>query len=296
MNNGRAYSYSSTIKSAFSDELINTYLIRPVAGILVRAVYPTRISPNQITLASVVAGIVAAFLYAQGTATMNLLAGLCVTVKDTLDSADGQLARAKLQFSRAGRFLDSIGDFLVNAIVLGGISYALFLAEGSPFMVVLGVLAFAGTTLRVSYHVFYQTSYLHLHDKYDVNRITEEIREGDMHEEKTILVMQRVFQFLYGWQDALMVRLDAWCRRGRVGDNAHWYGDAVALRLSGLIGLGTELFVLMLFSVANSLEAYLYVNAVAMNGVWLATVVYRRSVLVRKISATVRSAGWKDSQ
>jgi phosphatidylglycerophosphate synthase len=32
------------------------------------------------------------------------VAGLCMTLKDLLDSADGQLARAKQMYSRFGRF------------------------------------------------------------------------------------------------------------------------------------------------------------------------------------------------
>jgi len=276
------YSYGSTVKSNASDELINTFLLRPVAGLLVRVLYPTQVTPNQVTIASTIAGILAAALYLRGTASWTAAAGLLITLKDLLDSADGQLARAKQMYSRRGRFLDSLGDFLVNVLVFAAIGFTLFRTGGDPAWFILGALGFLGITLRVSYHVFYQTSFLHRQRTYAVNRTTEEIREEDLSGDRTDLTLQRIFLLLYGWQDACVVRLDGWCRAGipktELNDQ-RWYSDATGLRLSGFLGIGTELFLLMLFSVADRLEWYLFVNVVGLNSVWAACIVYRRFFL-----------------
>ncbi len=283
----KRYSYAASVKSITSDELINTYLIRPLAGIFVRLFFYTPITPNQVTIASTLVGFLAAYFYLDGTHALNIIAGLSITLKDILDSADGQLARAKQLYSRIGRFLDSIGDFFVNLFVFAAISTALFRFTESIFTIILGLLGFLGITLRVSYHVFYQTSYLHLQDAYQVNRVTEEIREEDLQQDQLTLWLQSVFQFLYSLQDRSMVRIDAWCRGGVVkserNDDA-WYGDRVGLGISGLLGLGTELFLLMVFSVMNQLESYLYFSLFVMNSVWLASVLYRKGVLARKLT------------
>lgn len=282
------YTYSSSIKSTTSDELINTYFIRPIAGQIVRLLYHTRITPNQVTIASTLAGFVAAAHYLQGTAEHNLVAGLFITLKDILDSADGQLARAKNQYSRRGRFLDSIGDLFVNAFVCGAITLALSHVYHSLWTIILGTLAFLGLTLRVSYHVFYQTSFLHLQDRYNVNRLTEEIRDDDLRQDRVTLVLQQLFQLLYGWQDSLMKTIDAWSRDGLSPSQLHdvlWYGDKVGLRISGLMGLGTELFLLTLCSVTNTMEGYLYLNVGVMNGVWLIGVLYRKKLTGRILTA-----------
>lgn len=282
------YTYSSSIKSNASDELINTYFIRPLAGIIVRVFYYTRITPNQVTLFSTLAGFVAASFYLNGTAASNLAAGLLITLKDILDSADGQLARAKNQFSRRGRFLDSIGDLLVNGFVFAAISIALSQSSFSLAIFLLGAVSFLSLTLRVSYHVFYQTSFLHRQSSYTINRVTEEIREEDLRQDRATLILQQLFQLLYGWQDVLMKQIDMWCRGG-LEHSSHnddcWYGDKAGLRISGLMGLGTELFLLTLSSVFNTLEEYLYFNVVLMNGVWLASVVYRRRLSKRMLKS-----------
>src|SRR5512147_787705 len=115
MTGSGSYTYQASVKSDVSDELVNTYLLRPLAGGLVRILYHTPITPNQVTIAAIVTGFFGAWLYLFGTPGMTVLAGFAVTAKDLLDSADGQLARAKQLYGRAGRFIDSIGDIAVNA-------------------------------------------------------------------------------------------------------------------------------------------------------------------------------------
>ena len=288
------YSYDETIKARESDELINTYLLRPLAGLIVRILRSTRVTPNQVTLASVCVGLIAAMLYLPGSPLWTAIAGLTVTMKDLLDSADGQLARAKKQYSRIGRFLDSIGDILVNLAIFTAIGYTLVKSSGNPLFALLSALAFAGISLRVSYHVFYQTSFLHIRNSYTTNRTSEEILPADLEGDRRALLLQRIFLLLYGWQDAFVQNLDR--RAGRTllsneTDVRRWYSDPTALLLSGLIGIGTELFLLMMFSVADALELYLLWNCLAMNAVWGGCIAYRRWILLGKIRGTGQKRG-----
>ena len=61
------YSYRNSIKSDKSDELINTYALRPIAGLIVWLLFDTPVTPNQVTLASIISGLAAALFYYQGT-------------------------------------------------------------------------------------------------------------------------------------------------------------------------------------------------------------------------------------
>jgi hypothetical protein len=153
-------------------------------------------------------------------------------------------------------------------------------------MIVLALLGLVGITLRVSYHVFYQTSFLHLEEKYQTNRVTEEITKEDLTGDPLALALQRFFQVIYGWQDRLMIRIDEWCKRGRLDRkfSIRWYSDPVGLRLSGLIGIGTELFILMVCSLLNELQTYLILNVLLMNSILLISILYRRWYLSPTIS------------
>ena len=281
------YDYQTSIKSTLSDEWVGTYVNRPIAGLIVRGVYGTRVTPNHLTIASVVCGLAAAPLYLRGEPLAIACGGLCIFAKDILDSADGQLARARSQFSRMGRFLDSIGDFLVNLLVFFAIGWMLFRSSSDWRFLVLAFLSVLGTSLRVSYHVFYQTSYLHMQGSYLTNRVTEETTPEDVAKGGTELVLQKIFQTVYGWQDRLILRIDRWCRRdvedGRLLER--WYCDGTGLRLTGLTGLGTELMLLTVCSLANILEPYFYLNLFLMNFLSASSVFYRRSLLSRRLEA-----------
>lgn len=280
MNTG--YSYQSSIKSRASDELVNTYLLRPLAGFLVRVLFYTPVTPNQVTLASIVFGVAGAIFLSNETAAATAVGGLLVTAKDILDAADGQLARAKRMFSRSGRFLDSIGDILVNAAVFAGIAVGLSV-RGNAWWIVPGcLLSFLGISLRVSYHVFYQTAFLHQINSYEGNRLTEEFTDEDRQSDSVTRTLQGVFLLLYGWQDRLMSRIDGWSSGGIREDSPEgraWYGDLTGVRLSGFLGLGTELFLLMLCALADRMGFYLLVNLVGMNMMWCICIGYRRWVL-----------------
>jgi hypothetical protein len=287
----RMYSYRNSIKSDKSDELINTYLLRPIAGVIVWALYYTPITPNQVTIVSILSGIVAALFYLKGTASAFVVAGLLIILKDILDSADGQLARAKQQQSRVGRFLDSIGDFVVNAAVFGSIGWTLYKMNDNWLTLILALLGLVGISLRISYHVFYQVQFLHLQKQYENNRITEELQEEDLKKSAFEITLQQIFQIIYGWQDRLMARIDGWStrkpfQRSLTTEQSElsegykaWYSDTLALRISGFLGFGTEFFLLMLCSVFNQLELYLYLNLFLMNGILIICIIYRRFVL-----------------
>jgi hypothetical protein len=285
--------YKKSIKSAISDEPVNTYLVRPLAWIFVRLIYRTPITPNQVTVLAILIGLGAAVLYRLSPNGSTALAGLCLFLKDVVDSADGQLARVKELSSRAGRFLDSIGDFVVNLAVFAAITMALYDSNSDVTVLFLGALAFAGTTLRISYHVFYHTSFLHLQNTYSTNRLTEEIREEDLSLDRLTMRLQQVFQMVYGWQDRWMAQLDGWCRRGNAPSamqSERWYGDLVGLRMTGIMGLGTELFLLTVLSLIGRLDLYLWINVTGLNGLWFFSVVYRRWVLAPSAGLGGRAA------
>ena len=282
--------FKDSLKSeaSYSDEIINIYLLRPVAAFIVWFLFPTRVTPNQVTIAAIVAGFAAAWAYLGITPGWFVIAGVLVTLKDILDDADGQLARAKQLYSRRGRFLDSIGDVAVNCALFCAITIAVLQSNHTMSIIVLGVLSFLGITLRVSYHVFYQASFLHLEKSYSLNRIIEEVTDADRMGDPVALRLQQIFNVIYTWQDKFISRIDKGCRGREFDENErrNWYGDKAGLRISGLLGFGTELALLSLCSILNRLELYLWLNVLLMNGICLAAITYRKFVLSPRIART----------
>lgn len=280
--------FKQTLKTEafYADEWINIYLLRPIAAGLVWLIFPFAVTPNQVTIAAILFGFASAYFYAQSTPMTVMLGGIFILVKDMLDDADGQLARAKQLYSRRGRFLDSIGDFIVDVIVFAAITYALYPLYPGFGTIVLGTLGLFGITLRVSHHVYYQVSFLHTEQRYTLNRVTEEITEEDRHGDPVAFRLQQLFILIYHWQDKAMYRIDRWCM-GKNFDERHvpvWYGDRFGLRLSGLLGFGTEIMLLAICSWANELYLYLWLNLILMNSILLFSILYRKIVLSKNLS------------
>ncbi len=88
-------------------DLPGQYVDTPFENLLVRRLAPTNVTPNQITLCTLLlAGVVAA-LFHGGWLRVGVLLALVVGV---LDGVDGKLARLKLQTSKLGE-LEHVGDF-----------------------------------------------------------------------------------------------------------------------------------------------------------------------------------------
>ncbi|HEV8537810.1 MAG TPA: CDP-alcohol phosphatidyltransferase family protein [Bacteroidota bacterium] len=275
------FSQSLKSESYYADEFINIYLLRPLASAIVWLLYPTSVTPNQVTVAAILVGFAAAAVYTFNTPPAIAVAGLLVMAKDILDDADGQLARAKALYSRRGRFIDSIGDFVVDVALFTAITSIVVQSHSGISTIIFGGLSFVGITVRVSYHVFYQASFLHLEHRYRLNRIIEVITEEDRAGDPVALRLQSIFNLIYTWQDKLMYRIDDWCKGREFSEenNLRWYSDRPGLRMSGLLGFGTEFALLTVCSLMNELYLYLLLNVFLMNGVLVASIAYRRVVL-----------------
>ncbi len=102
-----------TAVKGLGDGLISRNLNRKISTRISAAVV-NRVSPSQMTLVSLLAGVFAALI--------NLfsapLAGLVYQLSSILDGCDGEIARASLNTSRKGGYVDSILDRFVDFLFL----------------------------------------------------------------------------------------------------------------------------------------------------------------------------------
>src|SRR5688572_6534889 len=83
------------------EELSDRFLHRPLALPLVRLLLPTQATPDQVTLMSGLAGVLAAVSLALGVdrPPLRLVSAALLLVATVFDCADGQLARARRTMS-----------------------------------------------------------------------------------------------------------------------------------------------------------------------------------------------------
>lgn len=116
-----AQGYRSTLKPLEVEELIDLLVHRPLAHLLVLAVKGTAITPDQLTIVSMLVGVAA------GVATLSSfvtgrpylwLGGLLLILSAVVDCSDGQLARLRKTSSTFGRMLDGAVDAVVQIAVI----------------------------------------------------------------------------------------------------------------------------------------------------------------------------------
>ncbi len=103
------------------EEPINFHFNRPLATIVVDFLFKkTNISPNQVTFASIIAGLIAGIAFYNVTPGALFIGAIFFQISQILDCVDGQLARMKKTDSEFGRILDGIADYIVGIAVFGG--------------------------------------------------------------------------------------------------------------------------------------------------------------------------------
>lgn len=118
--------YKKSLKMLEVEEILDLIIFRPPAFLLVKLIYQTSITPNQITWVSLFFGVFGAFLITFGTASAYTLAAICFIIYNILDCSDGQLARLQNSGTLTGRIVDGFADYIVaiTSYLAIGVGYA----------------------------------------------------------------------------------------------------------------------------------------------------------------------------
>ena len=145
--------YTKTRKSP--DLFWNAYVCRPIAALLLSGIARTRITPNQITLLSLVVTAASAAILIGVPGYAGLVAGIVVfELSYVLDCADGMLARWRGTASETGHLLDFLIDEIKAFIVLSAVAFRLYLERSDPWFLELGLLGLLALATGIALTTF----------------------------------------------------------------------------------------------------------------------------------------------
>lgn len=212
--------YQKSLKPRAAREFLAERVYRPLAHGVVRLLYGRSVRPEHLVLLQGLLGALAALLVLL---RLDLWAALALLLRNVLDNADGQLARARGEESQLGRYLDTEVDLLTNVL--------LFLALGLRLQdLPAALLAFGLLTLLLS-------------ADYAAN--SPKILPQRRGPEPWASRLEAFYRAFFGPQDALFSRLFA---RGLPS----WYRTLLAN-----LGLSTQHTILALFLLLGRPELYL---------------------------------------
>jgi phosphatidylglycerophosphate synthase len=141
---GEAVRLRRAVKS--DDGLFATLFVSSYSRYLARWCAHRGLSPNAVTLLSLVVAVIGALTATTGTRAGYIGAAVALYLSFVLDCTDGQLARYSLNFSRVGSWLDATFDRVKEYAVYAGLAFGA--ARNGDDVWLLAALAMAVQTLR----------------------------------------------------------------------------------------------------------------------------------------------------
>jgi hypothetical protein len=295
----RLPTFHSVIKSRDVEDPINLWFNRPLAYAFVALVYRTPLTPNQVTLLSIVVGFAAAACWWEGGPSAMVWGGVLLWASAILDGADGILARAKQQFSELGRALDGSADLIVALVVAIAAGYHLWLKHHSLLLVALIVPIVVTTSVQVHLYDYYKESFL-LRTRPDWNGVPERI--ADVHE-RIAQLERRQAPWLH--RKAMRLYLDLIVGQTRIVSLADPAGSREhltfrvspqsaadyrkynlgPLRVWTAISLAPHCYLFAIFGMVDRLDVYLWMRLIGGNALLLLAVLWQRRASARTRAA-----------
>jgi len=122
---------------------INRILSKPTTRLLLK----TPLGPNEITLLSGAAGILAFLAFLSGTKMGFILGALLFEAFYVLDNCDGEVARTKGKSTKFGSWLDTSVDYLVHVLAFVGIGIGVYRRTLNSVILIIGAVATIGVFL-----------------------------------------------------------------------------------------------------------------------------------------------------
>ena len=123
-------------------------LIRHISLRTTPMLLKTTLTANQVTLISMLLGLAAAGLFAQGDFKTHFAGSLFFFMSYLLDNCDGEIARAKKQISKTGQMFDTFVDWVVHAAFFIGLGWGVAGSTGQDFWFWLGISGGAGASIN----------------------------------------------------------------------------------------------------------------------------------------------------
>jgi hypothetical protein len=276
--------YLKSLKPLDIEEPIDVWVHRPLAYLLALLLYPTPVSPNAVTVFSIVCGIAAGASMVMPFTHHMAIAGLLIFLSAVVDCADGQLARMRKTSSAFGRMLDGAADSIVIvAVVVGSVWVVGRAHRDNLLQLVLWEGMVVLTVVTGSFHTggydFYKNLYLRLtnptyQDGEDLVTATRRRQEQTVKESWLVRQVWGMYLYYIESHDKFGRWFDPFSPRrinalppydeGRAALYKQHSGVAMYLWRS-LFGFGTVIFGFAFFTAIDKLEVYCIVRGIGLN-------------------------------
>lgn len=238
---------------------------RPIAKKVALALKNTQVTPIHITLFFGICGLIAVYFILSN---QFKLAAIFLILKSIIDAIDGELARVKKTPSYSGRYLDSVFDIILNALIFSAIGW---ISQTSWWLV---AAAFFSVQLQGTLYNFY---YVILRNQSLGGDTTSKIFENKRPEalpgesQKLVNILFTCYILLYGLFDKIIQKLDTTAFKST--NFPSWFMSCLSL-----YGLGSQLLIIALM-LSISFANYIIPFFIAYNVFLMLLILIRKTSL-----------------
>ena len=131
-----------------TDGFFTTFFVSPYSKFIARAAARAGITPNQVTVFSMLLGLAAAVAFAFGSTGARIVGAVLLQAAFVFDCVDGQLARYTRNFTSLGAWLDAMFDRGKEFLVFAGLAYGAVRTGSDEFIWLLASGALAAQVTR----------------------------------------------------------------------------------------------------------------------------------------------------
>jgi phosphatidylglycerophosphate synthase len=268
-----AAEFKRSLKLVEVEELFDLFLFRPLAFLLVKAIYRTRITPNQITFYSISVGVGAGICFGVGGPRVVTIGVALYLLSIVLDCADGQLARLKKNGTRMGRLLDGLVDYITEASVMLGLALGLR-PEGwrdDRWWIVIAAMV-ASTIFHAMLLDYYRNRFLNVvngfpayedEDYHTFKLERDELKASGRHPVRRRFIA--AYLFYLELQRRLTLRRQMSHTMRQIDPQEYRRANRVLMRFWTLLGTSTQIVLLSLCILLRRLDIFFWMEIVVLN-------------------------------
>jgi phosphatidylglycerophosphate synthase len=151
----------ATYKAREVEGVFDLYFYRPIGFWLAQFFARLKMTPAAVSLLAGIFGVLAGHLYYYRNLSINVAGMMLHVCANTLDNADGQLARLTHRESREGRIVDSLADHLVFVSVYLHLTLRCLFEGSSAAIFLLAFAAGISHALQGAAADYYRSTYLY---------------------------------------------------------------------------------------------------------------------------------------
>lgn len=278
--------YKRSLKLPEAEEVFDLIFYRPVAFVLVKLIYRFPVTPNQVTMLSMFAGLVAAWYFSVGTAAAMIWGACWYAIANILDCSDGQLARLQNSGLLLGRVVDGVADYVSSTAIFLGIGFGL-VGNGQStwwFVIAAGV----SSALHAIFFDHYQSEFISTVRaeknflEREVERFTAEIRRMKEEHRDGVKVF---FLKLYLRYLSLQKRSSTKNHDFAFEPMQYRERNLLMIRCWSLLGPTTNRTVLIVCALTGRVDLFLWI-VTTIGNVWLVACFLMQRRIHRKLEQT----------